>query len=946
MASSIHHRTPNIKGYDPRRLPVRQVEYLRTFSSDTPAALKTRQQHDAAGRLMAQWDPRLPIPNLVTVYGLGGVPLKVDSVDAGWRLSLPGLAGEELQHWDQRDSHWRTTYDLQLRVVALEENGQPNVETFTYADASADPAHNLRGQLIEQVDASGKLSLDSYDLLGQPLFDSRTFHDAKAFISRRTFSPLGAALEQTDAVGHRQQSSYDLAGNLTQVQLQLSGHTDWQSVLEDARYNAAGQIVEQRTGNGLTSRWMYDLTDGRLLQQTAQKDQASVLQDFEYQYDRVGNITRILDHVFTPTFFANQRVDGHRDFTYDSLYRLTSASGYDDGPPSDIPGRPQPTDPNDRRNYTQTYQYDHGGNLIKLSHVREGASHTRQMFIDPVSNRGVRWTEGDPDPQFDRLFDRHGNLLALQPGRGLQWNARDQLEWATLVHRDNGPDDAEHCRYSQGARVFKRQETHTTKTSHFHEVRYLPGLEIRTRDNGEELHVITLVGGFGSVRCLHWVTGKPTGIDNDQLRYTLDDHLGSCLMELDQQAQLINHEGYYPFGATAWMAVRSQIEVAYKFIRYSGKEMDVSGLYYYGARYYAPWLQRWISADPAEDVDGLNLYAMVGNNPIVFTDPTGQSLENFIDGFLETSQQRDERKVRSAKGSARPSLSKAVDKHTAIVGLSERRAKEAQRQILNHRSAKAYGASAAIRTALHIGSQAVSYGAGIAIGLGTTALGAAAGPAGVATGAALGIVTKKAVSLGLDFALERSGLSASVKFKAGKLDPQRIVAKGEYKTGSYNSYITNKFKGIVNGVIALNQKGWLKGAKEGTNLGATTGMKLAGTAMSSEISAGFSGALGLPEIVHEVIGAAAKLSPEKIAKADSNISHLIDTLNTNMNNIEAMFGAAGVKAINTYSVVPSKFYTPSGDTVESLRKMTNSAIHELKYTQAMLHSRSSRFTAV
>ncbi|WP_305887165.1 RHS repeat-associated core domain-containing protein, partial [Pseudomonas sp. Irchel 3E19] len=61
------------------------------------------------------------------------------------------------------------------------------------------------------------------------------------------------------------------------------------------------------------------------------------------------------------------------------------------------------------------------------------------------------------------------------------------------------------------------------------------------------------------------------------------------------------------------------------FIRYSGKEMDVSGLYYYGARYYAPWLQRWISPDPAGDVDGLNLYGFVGNNPIIHVDQTGNS---------------------------------------------------------------------------------------------------------------------------------------------------------------------------------------------------------------------------------------------------------------------------------------------------------------------------------
>ncbi|WP_330221327.1 RHS repeat-associated core domain-containing protein, partial [Pseudomonas mercuritolerans] len=95
--------------------------------------------------------------------------------------------------------------------------------------------------------------------------------------------------------------------------------------------------------------------------------------------------------------------------------------------------------------------------------------------------------------------------------------------------------------------------------------------------------------------------------------------------ELNEEAVITSEEGYYPFGETAWMAPESEIE--YRFIRYSGKEMDVSGLYYYGARYYAPWLQRWVSADPAGDVDGLNLYGFVGNNPVSFVDVQGNSRE-------------------------------------------------------------------------------------------------------------------------------------------------------------------------------------------------------------------------------------------------------------------------------------------------------------------------------
>ncbi|WP_310886500.1 RHS repeat-associated core domain-containing protein, partial [Pseudomonas cichorii] len=106
-----------------------------------------------------------------------------------------------------------------------------------------------------------------------------------------------------------------------------------------------------------------------------------------------------------------------------------------------------------------------------------------------------------------------------------------------------------------------------------------------------------------------------------------NDHLGSNTLELDQQGNLISQESYYPFGGTAWWAARSAVEAKYKTVRYSGKERDASGLYYYGFRYYAPWLQRWINPDPAGNVNGLNLFSFVANAPITHTDVDGRVYE-------------------------------------------------------------------------------------------------------------------------------------------------------------------------------------------------------------------------------------------------------------------------------------------------------------------------------
>jgi insecticidal toxin complex protein TccC len=169
---------------------------------------------------------------------------------------------------------------------------------------------------------------------------------------------------------------------------------------------------------------------------------------------------------------------------------------------------------------------------------------------------------------------------------------------------------------------FSTQQAHAV--AHRRVVHYLPGLEVRTTDDGEELHIICVPLARGSVRCLHWVKGKPGDIEADQVRYSVDDHLRSCSLELDKHAGVISHEGYYPYGGTAWWAARSKVDADYKTIRYSGKERDACGLYYYGFRYFSPWLGRWVSPDPAGSVDGLNLYCFCGNNPVCRTDSDGR----------------------------------------------------------------------------------------------------------------------------------------------------------------------------------------------------------------------------------------------------------------------------------------------------------------------------------
>ncbi|WP_322615403.1 hypothetical protein [Pseudomonas sp. BIC9C] len=445
MDLTVHRNTPSVTAYEGRGLTVRQVACLRKSTGAPLETVITRQRHDVAGRAVEHWDPRLygSRPNLTTVHGLAGQALKVDSVDSGWRLSLFGVAGEALCRWDERGNQWRNTYDNQLRMLAIDVNAQPNVEVLTYGQADADPGRNLRGQLIRKVDPSGSMAFGSFSLHALPFEETRTLFDGHAYTTGWRYGADGKALSQTDAGNHQQHSRHDIAGQLRQVTLQINASNTTQDILKDAQYNADGQVIEQRLGNGVSKIWIYDQADGRLTRMNAGVPGQVLRQDLEYGYDNVGNVLCIEDHTFNPVFFANQYIDGTRLFTYDSLYRLVSATGHDTTPPSSMPGRPLPNDPNNVLNYTQTYEYDTGGNLIKLTHGRAVGGYTHNMYIDPSSNRGVRWKEGDPVPDFPKLFDRHGNLQALQPGQALQWNSRDELASVTLIKRETGLDDKE-----------------------------------------------------------------------------------------------------------------------------------------------------------------------------------------------------------------------------------------------------------------------------------------------------------------------------------------------------------------------------------------------------------------------------------------------------------------------------------------------------------------------
>jgi RHS repeat-associated protein len=119
-----------------------------------------------------------------------------------------------------------------------------------------------------------------------------------------------------------------------------------------------------------------------------------------------------------------------------------------------------------------------------------------------------------------------------------------------------------------------------------------------------------------------------TRTDGVGVRALLHDALGSTVALGDGTGTLQTQYTYEPFGVTTQTGSAST-----NSYKYTAREDDGTGLYYYRARYYHPRLQRFIAEDSIGFLGGdVNLYGYVRQNPILRTDPSGQVLPAMLLG--------------------------------------------------------------------------------------------------------------------------------------------------------------------------------------------------------------------------------------------------------------------------------------------------------------------------
>ena len=140
------------------------------------------------------------------------------------------------------------------------------------------------------------------------------------------------------------------------------------------------------------------------------------------------------------------------------------------------------------------------------------------------------------------------------------------------------------------------------------------------------------------------------GIDNKirqktgtTLYYFAQDHLGSTTALTDSKGALAERETYDAYGNSAG-STRTRYG-------YTGRERDpLTGLQYNRARFYDPQLGRFISEDPIGLAGGINSFAYVGHNPVLYRDPGGLCPQNSVSCNIAPPTDPQELAVAGANG--------------------------------------------------------------------------------------------------------------------------------------------------------------------------------------------------------------------------------------------------------------------------------------------------------
>jgi RHS repeat-associated protein len=126
--------------------------------------------------------------------------------------------------------------------------------------------------------------------------------------------------------------------------------------------------------------------------------------------------------------------------------------------------------------------------------------------------------------------------------------------------------------------------------------------------------------------------------ENSNVFFLLADHLGGTAVTANSSGGWYGEVRYYAYGGTRYNQGTTPTTYRYTGQRQESGLGGLDGLYFYGARWYDPYLNRWIQPDSIVPQPGnpqsLNRFAYCLNNPLRYTDPTGHWTEEQLEQAL------------------------------------------------------------------------------------------------------------------------------------------------------------------------------------------------------------------------------------------------------------------------------------------------------------------------
>ncbi|MEW5993893.1 MAG: RHS repeat-associated core domain-containing protein [Candidatus Zixiibacteriota bacterium] len=360
------------------------------------------------------------------------------------------------------------------------------------------------------------------------------------------------------------------------------GISEIQTLADSIEYLPFGGPTTWVLGNGISTAVSYDF---RYLIDSLHTGADSTISRV-YEYDSVGNVTRINDLLDTA---KNQA------FVYDDLNRLTSATS------SAYPASPR------------KYMYSGNGNREELI---IGTDTTIYIY----SGNKLTGLTGADTATF--AYDDLGNMVYDSTANGVRTFQYD--DGGRMVSVDTGATaDYE---YDGRARRVKVTASGTTRLYAYDQF----GRLITDRSysgawradyvylNGKPLAMIT-PHVDQTPRSLDVEPPPPPQPPDADVFYYHLDHLGTPQVLTNEDKVEWWRGDYLPFGK-----LYNEEIVVKNNLRFPGQHHDrETGLYYNWYRYYKPQLGRYVQADPIGLAGEVNLFSYANSSPISRWDPFG-----------------------------------------------------------------------------------------------------------------------------------------------------------------------------------------------------------------------------------------------------------------------------------------------------------------------------------